>query len=211
MKKIFIIIVSLLVLLLIVSFQMQPVIEKMAVKKMDQFVQLVINHVSFTEEIDDQQLFTDTDHTIEFNMVYINKICSQYVSDLENVLQLIQEGKYKKKNQSIYNQYLKEISDNQGIIASIPIGGLTGNVFLENIGPRLHVRYQTQSLVSSNISKTVKSYGINHVLVTIDLTVLIELQILIPFRASNYKKSFQIPLVFKILEGEVPSWYQGQS
>ena len=211
MKKIFIIIVSLLVLLLIVSFQMQPVIEKMAVKKMDQFVQLVINHVSFTEEIDDQQLFTDTDHTIEFNMVYINKICSQYVSDLENVLQLIQEGKYKKKNQSIYNQYLKEISDNQGIIASIPIGGLTGNVFLENIGPRLHVRYQTQSLVSSNISKTVKSYGINHVLITIDLTVLIELQILIPFRASNYKKSFQIPLVFKILEGEVPSWYQGQS
>ena len=211
MKKIFIIIVSLLVLLLIVSFQMQPVIEKMAVKKMDQFVQLVINHVSFTEEIDDQQLFTDTDHTIEFNMVYINKICSQYVSDLENVLQLIQEGKYKKKNQSIYNQYLKEISDNQGIIASIPIGGLTGNVFLENIGPRLHVRYQTQSLVSSNISKTVKSYGINHVLVTIDLTVLIELQILIPFRVSNYKKSFQIPLVFKILEGEVPSWYQGQS
>ncbi|MBM6842117.1 hypothetical protein H6A03_11430 [[Clostridium] spiroforme] len=211
MKKIFIIIVSLLVLLLIVSFQMQPVIEKMAIKKMDQFVQLVINHVSFTEEIDDQQLFTDTDHTIEFNMVYINKICSQYVSDLENVLQLIQEGKYKKKNQSIYNQYLKEISDNQGIIASIPIGGLTGNVFLENIGPRLHVRYQTQSLVSSNISKTVKSYGINHVLVTIDLTVLIELQILIPFRASNYKKSFQIPLVFKILEGEVPSWYQGQS
>lgn len=211
MKKIFIIIVSLLVLLLIVSFQMQPVIEKMAIKKMDQFVQLVINHVSFTEEIDDQQLFTDTDHTIEFNMVYINKICSQYVSDLENVLQLIQEGKYKKKNQSLYNQYLKEISDNQGIIASIPIGGLTGNVFLENIGPRLHVRYQTQSLVSSNISKTVKSYGINHVLVTIDLTVLIELQILIPFRASNYKKSFQIPLVFKILEGEVPSWYQGQS
>ena len=211
MKKIFIIIVSLLVLLLIVSFQMQPVIEKMAIKKMDQFVQLVINHVSFTEEIDDQQLFTDTDHTIEFNMVYINKICSQYVSDLENVLQLIQEGKYKKKKQSIYNQYLKEISDNQGIIASIPIGGLTGNVFLENIGPRLHVRYQTQSLVSSNISKTVKSYGINHVLVTIDLTVLIELQILIPFRASNYKKSFQIPLVFKILEGEVPSWYQGQS
>lgn len=211
MKKIVIIIVSLLVLLLIVSFQMQPVIEKMAVKKMDQFVQLVINHVSFTEEIDDQQLFTDTDHTIEFNMVYINKICSQYVSNLENVLQLIQEGKYKKKNQSLYNQYLKEISDNQGIIASIPIGGLTGNVFLENIGPRLHVRYQTQSLVSSNISKTVKSYGINHVLVTIDLTVLIELQILIPFRASNYKKSFQIPLVFKILEGEVPSWYQGQS
>lgn len=211
MKKIFIIIVSLLIMLLIVSFQMQPVIEKMAVKKMDQFVQLVINHVSFTEEIDDQQLFTDTDHTVEFNMVYINKICSQYVSDLENVLQLIQEGKYKKKNQSIYNQYLKEISDNQGIIASIPIGGLTGNVFLENIGPRLHVRYQTQSLVSSNISKTVKSYGINHVLVTIDLTVLIELQILIPFRTSNYKKSFQIPLVFKILEGEVPSWYQGQS
>lgn len=210
MKKGLIIIVSLLVLFIVISFQIQPVIEKIAVKEMDQFIQLVINHVSFTDEIDDDKILTKDDNDVEFNMIYINKICSQYILDLEEVLHSIQEGIYKKQNKSIYNQYLKKVSDNQGVIASIPLGALTNNIFLENIGPKFNIRYQMRSLVSSNIAKTVKSYGINHVLISIDLTVLVELQILIPFRASNYKKSFQIPLVFKIIEGEVPSWYSSQ-
>lgn len=210
MKKGLIIIVSLLVLFIVISFQIQPVIEKMAVKEMDQFIQIVINHVSFTDEIDDDKILTKDDNDVEFNMIYINKICSQYIVDLEEVLHSIQEGIYKKQNKSRYNQYLKKVSDNQGVIASIPLGTLTNNIFLENIGPKFNIRYQMRSLVSSNIAKTVKSYGINHVLISIDLTVLVELQILIPFRASNYKKSFQIPLVFKIIEGEVPSWYSSQ-
>lgn len=211
MKKAVVIIISLLILFFLISYQVQPIIEKRAVKEMDHFIQLVINHVSFIDEIDDQRLFENIDDTVQFNMVYINNICSQYIVKLENVLQTIQEGQYQKKGQSIYNQYLKEISDNQGVIASIPIGIITKNIFLENLGPSLDIRYQLQSLVSSQISKSVKNYGINHILVTIDLTVLIELQIVIPFRISDYKKSFQIPLVFKIIEGEVPSWYQDRS
>lgn len=211
MKKAVVIIISLLILFFLISYQVQPIIEKRAVKEMDHFIQLVINHVSFIDEIDDQRLFENIDDTVQFNMVYINNICSQYIVKLENVLQTIQNGQYQKKGQSIYNQYLKEISDNQGVIASIPIGIITKNIFLENLGPSLDVRYQLQSLVSSQISKSVKNYGINHILVTIDLTVLIELQIVIPFRISDYKKSFQIPLVFKIIEGEVPSWYQDRS
>ena len=211
MKKAVVIIISLLILLFLISYQVQPIIEKRAVKEMDHFIQLVINHVSFIDEIDDQRLFENIDDTVQFDMVYINNICSQYIVKLENVLQTIQNGQYQKKGQSIYNQYLKEISDNQGVIASIPIGIITKNIFLENLGPSLDVRYQLRSLVSSQISKSVKNYGINHILVTIDLTVLIELQIVIPFRISDYKKSFQIPLVFKIIEGEVPSWYQDRS
>lgn len=211
MKKAVVIIISLLILFFLVSGEIQPIIEKRAIKEMDHFIQLVINHVSFIDDIDDQQLFENTDDIVQFNMVYINDICSQYIIKLENVLQTIQEGQYKKKGKSIYNQYLKEISDNKGVIASIPIGIVTKNVFLENLGPSLDVRYQIQSLVSSKVSKAVKSYGINHILVTIDLTVQIELQIIIPFRISDYKKSFQIPLVFKIIEGEVPSWYQDRS
>lgn len=211
MKKAVVIIISLLILFFLVSGEIQPIIEKRAIKEMDHFIQLVINHVSFIDDIDDQQLFENTDDIVQFNMVYINDICSQYIIKLENVLQTIQEGQYKKKEKSIYNQYLKEISDNKGVIASIPVGIVTKNVFLENLGPSLDVRYQIQSLVSSKVSKAVKSYGINHILVTIDLTVQIELQIIIPFRISDYKKSFQIPLVFKIIEGEVPSWYQDRS
>lgn len=211
MKKLLIVIVSLLVFLLLLSFQIQPTIQKIAKKEMDHFIQLVINHVSFISDIDEDKLFENSEDSFQFNMVYINSISSDYIMNLEDVLLKIQEGQYDNNSQSIYNQYLKKISQNQGIVASIPLGAVTENVFFENIGPRLHVKYRTKSLVSSHIQKNIKSYGINHILVSIDLTVTIELQILIPFQKDNYKKQFQVPLVLKIIEGEVPSWYQDRS
>jgi len=211
MKKIIIIIISLLIMFLLLSFQIQPTIQKLAKKEMDHFIQLVINHVSFISQIDDSQLINTDHQTFQFNMVYLNSITGQYVADLEEILLQIQEGEYKNNNQSIYNKYLKKISENKGIVASLPLGMMTHNVFLENLGPHINVKYKTKSLVSSQIDKEVKNYGINHMLVTIDLTVTIELQIIVPFQKNNYKKQFQIPLVFEIIEGEVPSWYQNPS
>lgn len=211
MKKIIVIFISLLVAFLLLSFQIQPIIQNLAQKEMDHFIQLVINHVSFISKIDNKELLNTENQTFQFNMVYLNSITSQYVNDLEETLLQIQEGNYKTNNKSIYNKYLKNISENKGIIASLPLGMITKNVFLENIGPHIDVKYKTKSLVSSQINKKVENYGINHVLVTIDLTVTIELQIIIPFKKDNYQKQFQIPLVFEIIEGEVPSWYQSPS
>lgn len=211
MKKIILIIISLLIVFLLLSFQIQPIIQTLAKKEMDHFIQLVINHVSFISEIDNTKLLNTDNQTFQFNMTYLNSITGQYVNDLEKILLQIQEGEYKDNSKSIYNKYLKKISENNGVVASLPIGMITNNVFLENLGPRINVKYKTRSLVSSQINKEVKNYGINHILVTIDLTVTIELQIIVPLNKNNYKKQFQIPLVFEIIEGEVPSWYQSPS
>ncbi|MGN1182679.1 MAG: sporulation protein YunB [Faecalibacillus sp.] len=205
-----------LILLLAISIQIEPTIEIMAKKEMNQFLQLVINHVSFINNIDDQQLLNreykdDKLISFQFNMFYLNKITGIYINRLEETLLQIEEGQYKNKDHSIYNKRLKKVSDNKGIIASIPIGALTNNVFFQNIGPSIHVKYKTLSLVSSQIDKKVENYGINHILVTIDLSITIKLQLIIPLHKTNYQKKFQIPLVFEIIEGEVPSWYQNQS
>lgn len=211
MKKIIVIVISLLIVILLLSLQIQPTIQELAKKEMDHFIQLVINHVSFVSEIDNSELFNTENQTFQFNMVYLNSITGQYVNDLEEVLLQIQEGHYQNNSQSIYNKYLKKISDNKGIVASLPLGMITNNVFFENLGPHINVKYKTKSLVSSQIDKEVKSYGINHMLVTIDLTITVELQIIVPFQKNNYEKKYQIPLVFEIIEGEVPSWYQSPS
>lgn len=216
MRKIIVIFISLLILLTSLSFYIQPSLETLAKKELNHFVQLVINHVSFLNKIDDQQLLKiqysqQKISSFGFNMVYLNKKTSQYINSLEETLLDIEEGKYQNNDQSIYNKRLKKISDNQGIIASLPLGAVTNNIFLQNIGPHIYVKYKTLSIVSSQIDKKVESYGINHILVTIDLTVDIQLQMIVPLNKSDYKKEFQIPLVFEIIEGEVPSWYQGQS
>lgn len=216
MKKIVILFISLLILITALSFYIQPALEETAKKEINHFMQLVINHVSFIHKIDDQQLLkiqynNDKITSFGFNMIYLNRETSEYVNQLEETLLDIEEGQYHNDSHSVYNKRLKKVSDNQGVIASLPLGSLTNNVFLQHIGPHIHIKYKTLSIVSSQIHKSVKNYGINHILVTIDLTVLVQLQIIVPLNREDYKKEFQIPLVFEIIEGEVPSWYQGLS
>ena len=58
------------------------------------------------------------------------------------------------------------------------------------------------------IDKKIKNYGINHLAISIDLNVTIVLQILVPLYHEHFKENYTIPLVYEVIEGEVPSWYQ---
>lgn len=93
-------------------------------------------------------------------------------------------------------------------LSRIPIGSLTNNIFLQDRGPSFSIKYKTLSLTSSNIDKKIKNYGINHLAISIDLNVTIVLQILVPLYHEHFKENYTIPLVYEVIEGEVPSWYQ---
>ena len=89
-------------------------------------------------------------------MSYINDLATNY--NLEETLLKLEDGTYKKKDTSPYNKKLLHISKQQGIIARVPLGSLTNNIFLQNVGPSLSIKYKTLSLTSSNINKKIKNY-----------------------------------------------------
>lgn len=211
--KYFLILLSLFLIIYYFSYRITPAMKNVAEKEINQFVQIVINHTSFSQQINHQKLYTINKNnnqiqSLSFNMNYINQIASDYINNLEETLFQIEEGLYKNKDKSIYNRKLLKISQNKGIIASIPLGALTHNIFLENIGPSIHVKYKTLSLSSSSIHKDVKNYGINHIAISIDIDVTLALQIIIPLSKEQFKEKYNIPLIYEIIEGEVPSWYQ---
>lgn len=141
-------------------------------------------------------------------MSYINALATNYVNNLEETLLKLEDGTYKKKDATPYNKKLLHISKQQGVIARVPLGSLTNNIFLQNIGPAFSIKYKTLSLASSNIDKKIKNYGINHLAISIDLNITITLQVLVPLYHDHFKENYTIPLVYEIIEGEVPSWYQ---
>ena len=141
-------------------------------------------------------------------MNYINDIASNYIHNLEETLLKLEEGSYQENNHSPYNKKLLKINQQKGIVARIPIGSLTNNIFLQDRGPSFSIKYKTLSLTSSNINKKIKNYGINHLAISIDLNVTIVLQILVPLYHEHFKENYTIPLVYEVIEGEVPSWYQ---
>ncbi len=190
------------------SNRITPRIENIASKETHQFIQILINHTSFTQNIDSHKLYKKENNSISFQMNYINDIASNYVNNLEETLLRLEEGTYQKKEKSPYNKKLLKINKQKGIIAQIPIGALTNNIFLQNIGPSFSIKYKTLSLTSSNIDKKIKNYGINHLAISIDLNITIVLQVIVPLYHEHFKENYTIPLVYEIIEGEIPSWYQ---
>ena len=155
---------------------MTPRIENIASKEINQFIQILINHTSFTQKIDTHKLYKKENNSISFQMNYINDIASNYIHNLEETLLKLEEGSYQENNHSPYNKKLLKINQQKGIVARIPIGSLTNNIFLQDRGPSFSIKYKTLSLTSSNINKKIKNYGINHLAISIDLNVTIVLQ-----------------------------------
>ena len=187
---------------------MPPRIENIASKEINQFIQILINHTSFTQKIDTHKLYKKENNSISFQMNYINDIASNYIHNLEETLLKLEEGSYQENNHSPYNKKLLKINQQKGIVARIPIGSLTNNIFLQDRGPSFSIKYKTLSLTSSNIDKKIKNYGINHLAISIDLNVTIVLQILVPLYHEHFKENYTIPLVYEVIDGEGPSWYQ---
>lgn len=187
--------------------------ENTAEKELKSFLQIIINHATFSKKINNAKLYDiikneNEIRSISFNMDYINDIASDYVNNVEEILFSIEEGNYKPDNNDLYNKKLKKISDQKGVIASVSLGNLTNNIFFQNSGPKLYIKYKTLSITNSNIKKSIKSYGINHIAISIELDISITLQMMIPFYSKNQNDCFSIPVVYEIIQGDVPSWYQ---
>lgn len=190
------------------SNRITPRIENIATKEINQFIQILINHTSFTQKIDTHKLYKKENNSISFQMSYINDIASNYINNLEETLLKLEEGTFQQKGNSPYSKKLLKINQQKGIVAYIPVGSLTNNIFLQDRGPSFSIKYKTLSLTSSNINKKIKNYGINHLAISIDLNITIILQVLVPLYHEHFKENYTIPLVYEVIEGEVPSWYQ---
>ena len=93
------------------------------------------------------------------------------------------------------------MSDEGGVIASIPIGALTQNPFLAGVGPKIKLKYETISAITCSVEKDVKSYGVNHVMVSLKLVIKIKMMVLLPFYNEEFNKDYDYPLVMEIIEG----------
>ncbi|WP_027089796.1 sporulation protein YunB [Thomasclavelia saccharogumia] len=216
MKKryLFIIIIVILgVILHFLSVSITPMLKKIATKEIDRFCQMVINNTPFPVELDHQELIKvnrsgNEISTINFDTNYASSIGAKIVNNLDELFVSLEEGAYKKTDDTFYQRKLEEISNNGGVIASVPLGMMTDNPFLAEVGPKIKIRYKTISAITCTVNKEIKSYGVNHVMVSLSLTIKIKMMVLLPFYNEEFNKAYDYPLVIEIIEGEVPNWYQ---
>lgn len=214
-KKDTILIVAFLVLLIVslifkyINTKIVPPLEVYAENEVKKISSLIISDavesISFSEE-ETMSFFntltnkSDEVISVDFNTAKINKSLVKLNKAVYKDLKLFENGKYKLEDTEI---------ETEDLIYKIPLGYITGNYTLSNIGPKVPLKAKVIGSVVSNIKTEVSSYGINNSLLKVYIDVTVNMRFMLPLISKDVLVNNSIPLVVKIIQGKIPNVYGG--
>lgn len=160
--------------------------------------ELIITHKNNDNEIE----------SVDFNPYLVNKVLNSVTNTIQLNLKWLEEGKIDmiELPEGVTMEYdTKGLK--KGIIYEIPVGAITNNSFLSNLGPKIPVKLNLVGSVECGINTKVKDYGINNVVLEVSVNANVSEQVVLPFTSKTISISTDIPIAMKIIEGKVPDYY----
>ena len=99
------------------------------------------------------------------------------------------------------------IEENERFENRVYLSSLVGFDLLAGIGPKIPIRFEPLSVTHADITHTFEETAINQTLHTINLTVSIDIEILLPFAYSSITVKSQMPIAHTLIVGSVPDAY----
>lgn len=96
-----------------------------------------------------------------------------------------------------------------GYKLDVPIGFVSNNVLLRNLGPKIPIKVELGDVALGNVETVIKEFGINNVLIELHLKVSINVSVLYPFDTFTTSSSYDTLIASKIVNGVVPDFYNG--
>lgn len=197
----------------------KPTLMNIAKEKTNEFATRAINSaVGFTEEYD----FTDiTKVTYDnngnialysVNSAAISEITRNATRRIEDFFHSLNRGDpitYSEEEAFEYAEGAEERLIHDPTLVEIPLGQVTGNTVLANLGPRIPINLEIIGTVRTNVNWEQTEFGINGVWVSFFLNVEADVQVIIPFTSDVTTVTAQIYLDGGALMGEVPDFYGG--
>lgn len=150
--------------------------------------------------------------TAKFNTEIINRVRAEITSLAQKNLRQAEQG-----NLSALNDYsdveMLESDDytSDGITFAVPLGQVTQNALLGNLGPKIPVKFNMIGDVRSDIKTKVEEKGINNTWVEVLIHIEVNVQIIIPFATEVTTIEQYIPVGMVLIPGEVPQFYNNSS
>lgn len=146
--------------------------------------------------------------TIDFNPTIVNKVLNMTTNAVYTSLKAVEQGNIDmiELPDDILVEYDKE-KLKKGIVFEIPLGAVSGNAFLSNLGPKIPVKLNLIGSVASNINTKISQYGINNALIEVYVKIEVTEKINLPLSSKNVTVSSDIPIAMKIVQGKIPSYY----
>lgn len=146
--------------------------------------------------------------TAKFNTEIINRIRADITRLAQQNLKYAEQGNLEALNNIADVEFIENDKYEQdGITFAIPLGQMTNNALLGNLGPRIPVRFNMIGDVRSNIKTKVEEKGINNTWIEILIHIEVNVQVIIPFATEVTTVQQNIPVGMVLIPGDVPQFY----
>ena len=144
---------------------------------------------------------------LDYNTKKVNSILSSINTKIQKKLLNLEDGQI--ANMPISSGFKVEKILKNGIVCKVPMGSLRKNSLFVNVGPSIPIKMVFIGQVESSLNTKIREYGINYLVVEINVNVVVEEQIIMPAMSKRETLNLEAPLTLKIIQGEIPNYYFG--
>lgn len=109
-----------------------------------------------------------------------------------------------------YDDGAEDLAKQDPTLIEIPLGQVTGNTVLANLGPKIPINMEVVGNVRTNIIREDEEFGINGAWVSLYINVEADVQIIVPFTTEITTVHTEIYLDGGAVMGKVPDFYGGE-
>ncbi len=203
----------------------KPVLVAIAKAETQRIAQQAINDavsakvVGEIEAMSDEQdlVITEKDETgkitsARINSRVFNRILSEATQRAQEYLNKVERGEINQWSELLEDTSIEPSSKHEhGVVHYISLGKATGNALLANLGPKVPIEFHTIGEVQSKPISNVKLVGINNIWIEINIRFEVNVNVVVPFATETDKVTTNVPLVFTLINGEVPQFYNHSS
>ena len=92
---------------------------------------------------------------------------------------------------------------------SVPLGRVTDNTLLSNLGPEIPIEFSAIGAVKSDVKTKVVEFGINGGVIEVYIEVKVDIEIIIPLATDITTVTRNIPIGMGVFRGDVPQFFNG--
>ncbi|WP_419882117.1 sporulation protein YunB [Peribacillus sp. B-H-3] len=194
-----------LVSLWIVNKSIEPVIMDIAKNEIKRVASEVINDSvdkNILKQLDKEEVVLydkNGSGTIRFNPKYYSSIRADTIKDIQKKLGLNEENPFT-KSQNTKDQF-------KSIVYYIPLGVVTGNAILANLGPKVPVKMSLVGDVDSTERLKVTDTGINSSYIELFINFTVNVKVVIPSLTAETQVKHEVKIGDYLFPGKVPNYY----
>ena len=219
------IIVIIIILLIISIFYIFKIFNEKALPIFLEYSQIetkkivsLITTTTITEEIAKNTIMDDLFITsydkngnidsIDFNSSNVNLLLTKAAKLVDQNLRYLESGEIDKlsiSRSTLSNYDSKKLVN--GIFYELPSGIIFNNPILSNIFPKIPIKLDLIGNTICILNTDIESYGINSMFLKVNIEITVEVKILLPFTTKKVEVLSRIPIIMKIIEGNIPNYY----